>query len=444
MKKIACIIPVFMAFMLVAPDVASQIVEVSGQIKPRYEMRHGYGSLFPDGAQASNFVSQRSRLNFGYSNERFRVGFSVQHIGVWGETGTMRMSDINGASVHEAWGEVIISPKVAVKAGRQVISYDDQRIFGGVDWAQQARSHDAIVISLKPREGCKLDFGIAYNAMTQSNVRQYYGMYNYKAMQYAHWQRGFGNFSASVLFLNNGLAWRDGTDTTDSGSAKEKIAYSQTLGFRLTYKKEKLSANGAFYFQAGKTSADTTNDGAPESTRKISAFYFALDAAYRFSDQFSAGAGIEYFSGNSMKDPSEKDQAFKPLYGTNHKFNGWMDYFYVGNHMNSVGLLDIFIPLTYKKDKFSASLTPHIFQSTGDIYAMGSEGSMQDFGSGLGTEIDLGLGYAIAPNVMIQAGYSQMFATESMQVLKGGNHKSNNNWAWVMIDFKPTFFKSDK
>jgi len=36
-----------------------------------------------------------------------------------------------------------------------------------------------------------------------------------------------------------------------------------------------------------------------------------------------------------------------------------------------------------------------------------------------------------------------MFATETMQVLKGGNHSNTNNWAWVMITFKPTFFEKN-
>jgi hypothetical protein len=44
------------------------------------------------------------------------------------------------------------------------------------------------------------------------------------------------------------------------------------------------------------------------------------------------------------------------------------------------------------------------------------------------------------------AGYSQMLATETMQALKyadnatGEFYKNNNNWAWVMLTFKPTFY----
>ncbi|MEZ5084002.1 MAG: hypothetical protein R2750_11220 [Bacteroidales bacterium] len=181
-----------------------------------------------------------------------------------------------------------------------------------------------------------------------------------------------------------------------------------------------------------------------ESTRDVSAMYFAADAAFAISEKFSVGAGFEYLSGNSMKDPDKKDQAFKPLYGTNHKFNGWMDYFYVGSFMNSVGLIDIYVPLSFKKDKFSAALIPHYFMAANDIYLIDMAGIGKDYNASLGTEIDLELGYKVAKNATVKVGYSQMFATESMQVLKGGNYENTNNWAWVMIDFKPTFFKSGK
>jgi len=62
-------------------------------------------------------------------------------VGVWGETGTLSKSDINGTAIHEAWGEILFSEKFSIKAGRQEIIYDDHRMFGSVDWAQQGRSH---------------------------------------------------------------------------------------------------------------------------------------------------------------------------------------------------------------------------------------------------------------------------------------------------------------
>lgn len=51
------------------------------------------------------------------------------------------------------------------------------------------------------------------------------------------------------------------------------------------------------------------------------------------------------------------------------------------------------------------------------------------------------LAYKVSDAVMAQAGYSHMFGTETLQQIKGGNNKNNNNLEWVMITFKPTFFE---
>ena len=101
MKKITCIFPILATTIMLTISGYSQVTEISGQFRPRYEMRHGFGTLIPDGIQAANFISQRSRLNLKFTNDDFKVGFSLQNVGVWGETGTMRMSDVNGTSVRD-------------------------------------------------------------------------------------------------------------------------------------------------------------------------------------------------------------------------------------------------------------------------------------------------------------------------------------------------------
>ena len=79
-----------------ALHVLSQDAMFSGQFRPRYEYRHGYKTLMPDDQKAANFVSQRTRLNFKYSDVWFKFGLSLQNVGVWGETGTLSTSDVNG------------------------------------------------------------------------------------------------------------------------------------------------------------------------------------------------------------------------------------------------------------------------------------------------------------------------------------------------------------
>jgi len=50
------------------------------------------------------------------------------------------------------------------------------------------------------------------------------------------------------------------------------------------------------------------------------------------------------------------------------------------------------------------------------------------------------LGYKVSKNVNVVAGYSMMFATKSMEVLKGGSREENNSWGWLMFVFKPNLF----
>ena len=46
----------------------------------------------------------------------------------------------------------------------------------------------------------------------------------------------------------------------------------------------------------------------------------------------------------------------------------------------------------------------------------------------------------IAKDITLNAGYSLMFASDSMEVLKGGDKGENNSWAWMMFTFKPKLF----
>ena len=423
MKNNLCLTLLFAVF---AISVNAQEIGISGELRPRYEYRHGYKTLASPSNDAANFISQRTRLNVDYKSDKFNVFFAIQNVSVWGDVSTLSSSSKNGIAFHQAWAEYFFNDKFSLKMGRQEISYDDQRIFGSVGWAQQARSHDAMLLKFKTGEKGKLHVGFAMNANGESLFETDYDINQYKNLQYAWYHTNFSEaFGLSALFLNNGVQYK----TYENDDLKN--AYSQTIGARLTYKKNKLNIDGASYFQTGNT---------PGGNDKVdlSAYYFTLNAKFKITDGFTAGAGIEVLSGNDQSSNASKDKAFKPFYGTNHKFNGWMDYFYVGSHMNSVGLMDINVPVIYKKDKFSAVLIPHFFSAQGNVY---DKINRKDVDAYLGTEIDLALGYKVHKSVMFNVGYSHMIATETLEVLKGGSKDETNNWAWVMITFKPNFFK---
>ena len=398
----------------------AQDFEISAELRPRLEYRHGYKTLIPDNTEAATFISQRTRLNFNYASEKLNAFVSFQNVRVWGDVGTTALEDKNGIALHEAWAELVFNPKLTIKLGRQEISYDDHRIFGNVGWAQQARSHDAVVTTYQPNTTNRLDFGLALNANEETVFDTDYAVNNYKAFQYIWYHTNFKEVGLSVLLLNNGLNYLDENN-------EQKVDYNQTIGSRFTFEKNKISADASIYFQTGKI-----------ANTDLSALNIAANAYYKINTEFKMGVGLEYLSGTDMNSTENTLKSFNPWFGTNHKFNGLMDYFYVGNHSNSVGLLDINTSFDYQKERFSAKLTPHMFSSAATVVDL----TGKKMSNALGTELDLVLGYKWTKDISFNAGYSQMFATETMEVLKAGNKDNANNWAWLMITIKPSLFNT--
>lgn len=409
---------IFTYFCMVSQMFYAQVFEVSLELKPRFEYRHGFKTLFPDDVEAAKFVSQRSRLNFKFESEKLKAYISLQNVRVWGDVNTLSENDINGTAVHEAWASLPLNSNFSLKMGRQEIVYDDSRIFGNVDWAQSGRSHDAFIATFQPKEHNRLDLGFALNQEDETLFEMDYNLNNYKAFQYAWYHTSFKDITISLLALNTGFSFEKEDEEQD-------VAYNQIFGTHATYGKQKLKADASFYFQTGKIVTVDWN-----------AVNLAGNLHYDITTNFNVGFGAEYLSGTDMNANETTIRSFNPLFGTNHKFNGWMDYFYVGNHINSVGLLDLNLPLKYHKEKLTIQVVPHLFSAAATVLDM--NGNIMD--SKLGTEIDLAFIYKVADNIQFEAGYSHLFATETMEVLKGGNKDNTNNWAWAMFIFKPKLF----
>ena len=404
----------------------AQEVNANLQLRPRYEYRNGFKGLMPDTELPTSFVSQRSRLNLNFKQEKISAKLTLQNVRTWGDVKTTTTNDKNGIILFEAWGQYQFDENWSTRVGRQVISYDNQRIFGEIDWLQQGQSHDAAVVSYKKGKH-QLDFGAALNADSEDLFRNLYTT-NYKNMQYAWYHTDFSNFQMSLLALNTGFQYEQPATTN------LEIDYIQTFGTFLKYKKNKLDADLSLYAQTGKgklTSNNTT----------VNAYNVGVNINYAVTNEVKAGLGYEYLSGKDQTDTENIIKSFNPIFGTNHAFNGFMDYFYVGNHKNTVGLQDVYLKLNYAPNKWNFAVTPHVFMTAADVKNPFTAYAMDDY---LGTEVDVTVGYSLHKNIGISAGYSQMFGTETLEVLKGGNKDLDNNWAYVMVNFNPKIFSFSK
>jgi hypothetical protein len=390
---------------------------LSGEFRPRSEFRHGYQTLMTPGDDPAFFISQRSRIILSHSQEPFSMGLSLQDIRVWGEVPQLNRTGIN-TNLHEAWAELALSPRTRLKAGRQEIVYDDHRIFGNVDWAQQGRSHDAAILKFSTENDYTLHAGFAFNQQSERITGTVYNLNNYKTFQYLWLNKKWEALETSLLFLNNG--WQNTSSNT---------TFSQTAGGRFVYS-QGFTVAGSAYLQTGRDQLD----------RSLSAHYAGAEISLPLSGVLNLQAGFELLSGTDpmdLQEPGRQNRSFNPFYGTNHKFNGHMDYFYVGNHINNVGLRDLFGGMLYNRGQGSAGFRVHVFSSDVALVNPASPGeSMPHY---LGTEIDLYFGLQLYEPVALRFGYSHMLASRPMEVLKGGSRDEINNWAWLMLVFKPQF-----
>ena len=64
---------VAVAFAISTVGSFAQELEVNLQLRPRFEYRNGFKELMKDYFYPTSFVSQRSRMNFFYKQEKFKA-----------------------------------------------------------------------------------------------------------------------------------------------------------------------------------------------------------------------------------------------------------------------------------------------------------------------------------------------------------------------------------
>ena len=383
---------------------AENEINVDAQVRARAEYRNGYQQLRPEGAQPASFINERARLGIGYERgDGLSAKLSVQQVGVWGQYAQIQRS--GEIMMNEAWGQLRFGENFFAKLGRQILSYDDERLFGDLDWNVAGRSHDALKLGYE-NDRHKLHLILGFN---QNGERLLGTKYANPGQPYKHMQTlwyHYGNednpFGISALFSN--LGWEH------TPSAQGDARFMQTLGTYVTYRPEKFDLQASAYYQTGKTL---------DNYDKIS--------AWMPNEQWKFNLGYDYLSGEDEK--GDTYNTFNPLYGTHHKFYGAMDYFYMAENPRQ-GLQDIQLGVTFTpNEKLALKANGHYF-----LDAVKIDGKDQ----GLGAEVDLQLDYELMKDVKLTVGYSTMFASKWMPAVAGPeSYKRWQDWAFVSLNINP-------
>ena len=401
-------------------------LKLSIQIRPRAEFRNGLFTPILKGQKPASFVSQRSRIGLYFTREKkLQIGVSTQVVNTWGNDPQVQPV-ANDISLYEAWARFYFNDYWSIKAGRQVLSYDDERILGSLDWNNAGRKHDAVMLAFEKNK-IQANAVFAFNQNAEKITNTFFdngSSQPYKAMEFLWLKYQFSNsLSASALLMN-----LDMQNRLDSS-----IAHLQTLGTNIFYKKNKLDLKGTFYYQLGNTPQKSN----PEI--KTRAWMAAAKIDYHFSSKISAGAGSDYLTGRDMNSTSSTITYFNPLYGTHHKFYGYMDYFYGAVGHNNTGLWDSYLDLDIKtSEKLNLQIALHHFETAATV----ADYADQKASSALGDEADITFNYKIMNDVKLSGGYSQIFTNPSMKYVKnispGQEMKSIQNWVWLSVNVNPS------
>ena len=382
-------------------------IKLKGEIRPRYE----YADVKDNGKDAANAFTARVHLAvtaglFGVDGLSTTIGIqTVNNFGSNNYNSTDNgqaqydvVKDPQFAMLSEATLDYSIG-KTALHVGRSQVNLDNQRFIGTVGWRQNERSYDTAYF--------------ANNDIENLNVLVAY-VYGFQGVGTAD------TADTNSILLNASYKVMDELKITAYDYMLSSI--SDTYGVALTGKVD-LGAKLTYRAEYAQQTDSSMKTGS-KAKGKADANYMNFDLGANFSG-ILAGLNYEVLSGASTSSGSET--AFNPVLGTNQKFNGWADVFYVAA-LPTGGLQDMNIRLGYKADGFGKVLAVyHDFKS--DTTATGASDD-------LGSEIDVVYvnkipGVNGLTGLVKYASFSKGSATNGYAA-----SQSDKQVAWVQLDYK--------
>lgn len=433
------------SFLLIIFIIATPILESQTNIQVQYRNRGEFANslkIFEDDKLNQNYsTGQRTRLGVFHNSEFYEIGVQIQDVRYWGQDRStiapFTDPSIDGLMLHQAYLDIklesLLKFKSNFKIGRQEIIFDDVRLFGNLNWLHQARRHDIALLKLSPNDKNNLQIGYAFN---QNGFKKNGSLFNGIGGIYPSGSNGLSqNYKTLGLMLyenkNNILPFNfifanDNFSEIDSSSNPTTETFARyTIGGKLLKNFDDFVVNLSYYQQLGNN----------PTGHELNANMILFDASYKLN-KLKTTIGYDFLSGTDITDKLPTDEninTFDPLYGTPHKYFGYLDLFYapIGQGLN--GFSDAYIMLDYKAtEKFSFQLSGHYFNLTNQIIEQGEE-----LDSYIGTEIDFVSTYKLFNKIKIDLGVLVMFANSTLfseSVMNIPNYEKTPYMMYLMID----------
>jgi hypothetical protein len=398
----------------------------------------------------NDFLLLRTRVHAGYSPTDWLTIFGEgQNSSSSGDSRNPNPQSDGPFDLHQGFIQLGGSKDVpvALKVGRQELSYGDERLIGAFDWDNVGRAFDAA--KLHYSNG---DFWV--DAFTGRVV-----VPNDNEFDQANWYDWFSGVygSTRALVPKTELQLYFLADNASASSPKVVTTYGKgnsprdiyTIGSRFQTLPGQLhgwDASGEFAGQFGDFEYTPGTPGVVNSRRLDHLAYAThIEGGYSFAKtdlKPRLALGFDYASGDGNPNDN-KHNTFVNLYPTNHKFYGAMDLLSWQNLLDPYFKASIIpvknssVALTYNAF-WLASTSDFFYQVNQAPRATGGYGLHPQNGSFAGQEVDLVATYQPRPFAQLQAGFGHYFTgtyvNQTFQNL-GGSHDAN----WVYVQAQLNF-----
>lgn len=416
--------------------------EISAELRPRFELNNGFGSVPTSDTEPTAYVTQRSRLNFSFNETKYRFYFSMQDVRNWGDediaSGSGAFANSGSFSVHQIWAEFKVSANSNIKIGRQEFRYDDQRLLSIRNWNKYGQAYDAVLFSRK-KNNWQFDLAVSYNNDHMKGEAAGFGSNTFDVDPITRRLR-----TLNFVYLKKQISdsWSVSSTALLTGYQKEKLSSTTylmaTYGLFTEYKNKGLEGRMNLYGQSGKS----------QKGMDVNAFMFTAEASWR-KGKIRPGIGIDILSGNdgsnTNSDYKTKEHSFDIFYGVRYARYGFMNQYVVPSSTLGGGLVDIYPQLHfYPGQKSRITIDYHFFSlhqkvkdpKNPELFLSGS----------LGTELDLVWHYNFSKELFTTVGYSYYFTNDTFASVKKTDPEKIGKpyFAYVMLTFKPVLFRSGK
>lgn len=377
------------------------------------------------------YILQRSRINASLKSNKLKTYISVQDIRIWGDENNFTKSGVFGnsesVSIHQAWFLLNPAKNISVKIGRQLFSYDDQRIISSRNWNDYQVSYDAVLFQVIDTIN-KLDIGLNWNSETSKSL--YFPEEKFKTFDFIRYERQIHDFNFSSIALLTGNTIND---------SSKYIYLRGTYSLNLNYKKNGFKLNSSVYYQ---NNLNNKGQNLNPPSERTSAYCFSIFANKNiFQEKAFIGIGLDYLSGNDGTNSNNTYQntnhRFDILYGKRHGYYGYMDYF---STSPEEGLEDYMLKTGYKfSKKISLNADYHYFRLAENKFDL--EDPTIKLNKNLGHEFDFTLKWEIIDEASLQAGYSFYLMSNSLKQIKNVHNKELRfpQFAYILIKINSKF-----